>query len=293
MKWRPVPGAVISVLRQGCWPDQFITKRSTDPVPCGRSITADPGRILFFSRDEPYRVSHPSDRGDHCIIFAPAAQLLADALAEFDPAAQDPDRPLSLTDAPADPSSFLLQTRIAQRLAAGDCEPMEAEEAACHLLHSVLAAAYSARSGRPPRRTRGTRGGSSGSQLATVQGASVPLPFGGKQRQIGEAQLERQLHDAGCRLLDEPRAVFGWDSLGASVRDLTRIALACGFYDHSHLTNAFRREFGRPPSAFRRELAAQIGNRLQVRPAPRPYLRPATIGRVPRACRKPQQRSQQ
>jgi tRNA A-37 threonylcarbamoyl transferase component Bud32 len=35
----------------------------------------------------------------------------------------------------------------------------------------------------------------------------------------------RQLHDAGCRLVDEPQAVFGWDSLGVSVRDVTRVAL--------------------------------------------------------------------
>ena len=31
----------------------------------------------------------------------------------------------------------------------------------------------------------------------------------------------------------------------ADGEDLTRVALACGFYDHSHFTNAFRREFTR------------------------------------------------
>ncbi|MDD6029440.1 MAG: helix-turn-helix domain-containing protein [Kiritimatiellae bacterium] len=30
-----------------------------------------------------------------------------------------------------------------------------------------------------------------------------------------------------------------------------QIALACGFYDASHLGAAFRRHVGRPPSAFR------------------------------------------
>ena len=33
--------------------------------------------------------------------------------------------------------------------------------------------------------------------------------------------------------------------------DLTRLAIGMGYADHSHLTNAFRREFGVPPSRFR------------------------------------------
>ena len=35
-------------------------------------------------------------------------------------------------------------------------------------------------------------------------------------------------------------------------RDLTSLALSLGYADHSHFTNAFRREWGVPPSAFRR-----------------------------------------
>ena len=46
--------------------------------------------------------------------------------------------------------------------------------------------------------------------------------------------------------------------------DLTRVALACGFYDHSHFANAFRREFGLSPSAVRRGGWAEMSNSIQV-----------------------------
>jgi tRNA A-37 threonylcarbamoyl transferase component Bud32 len=39
-------------------------------------------------------------------------------------------------------------------------------------------------------------------------------------------RLLRRLHDAGCRVVGEPQAAFGGTTQGASVRDLTRVALA-------------------------------------------------------------------
>ncbi len=45
------------------------------------------------------------------------------------------------------------------------------------------------------------------------------------------------------------------DRLAGGERDLTGLALDLGFSDHSHLTNAFRAEFGVPPSAFRAAVA--------------------------------------
>ena len=41
------------------------------------------------------------------------------------------------------------------------------------------------------------------------------------------------------------------ERLAAGEPDLTALALDLGYADHSHLTNACRREFGRPPSALR------------------------------------------
>jgi methylphosphotriester-DNA--protein-cysteine methyltransferase len=47
------------------------------------------------------------------------------------------------------------------------------------------------------------------------------------------------------------RARRAAERLTAGTRDLTGLALDLGYADHSHLTNAFRREWGLPPSLFR------------------------------------------
>ncbi len=43
------------------------------------------------------------------------------------------------------------------------------------------------------------------------------------------------------------------ERLAEGAQDITALALELGFSSHSHFTDAFRREFGRPPSEVRRE----------------------------------------
>lgn len=57
------------------------------------------------------------------------------------------------------------------------------------------------------------------------------------------------------------------DRLRSGPLDLTELALDLGFYDHSHFTNAFRREWGVPPS--------RIGRRTP------PLLLPESANRSP------------
>jgi AraC-like DNA-binding protein len=47
------------------------------------------------------------------------------------------------------------------------------------------------------------------------------------------------------------RARIAADRLATGARDLTELALDLGYADHSHFTNAFRQEWGLPPSRFR------------------------------------------
>jgi len=53
------------------------------------------------------------------------------------------------------------------------------------------------------------------------------------------------------RYAQQLRARVAADRLARGARDLTELALDLGYADHSHLTNAFRREWGLPPSRFR------------------------------------------
>jgi AraC-like DNA-binding protein len=47
------------------------------------------------------------------------------------------------------------------------------------------------------------------------------------------------------------RTALAAERLLAGAPDLTALALDLGYADHSHFTNAFRQEWGLPPSRFR------------------------------------------
>jgi AraC-like DNA-binding protein len=53
------------------------------------------------------------------------------------------------------------------------------------------------------------------------------------------------------RYLARLRLRLALEQLAEGGEDLTGLALDLGYADHSHFTNAFRREFGMSPSRFR------------------------------------------
>jgi AraC-like DNA-binding protein len=53
------------------------------------------------------------------------------------------------------------------------------------------------------------------------------------------------------RYVGRLRACVAAHHLASGAPDLTALALDLGYTDHSHFTNAFRRESGQPPSHFR------------------------------------------
>src|SRR5437899_5681961 len=52
-------------------------------------IIADPNHVLFFRKNEPYRVAHPVGAGDECTVLAFAPDLLVEATATYQPRAHD------------------------------------------------------------------------------------------------------------------------------------------------------------------------------------------------------------
>jgi len=65
------------------------------------------------------------------------------------------------------------------------------------------------------------------------------------------------------RYVTRLRARVAAECLAQGARDLTALALDLGYADHSHFTNAFREEWGEPPSRFRAALAR--GSRVRAR----------------------------
>lgn len=71
-----------------------------------------------------------------------------------------------------------------------------------------------------------------------------------------ERRFRRTFHMTPRQYILRARIGAACRMLARSEAKLTEVALACGFYDHSHLSHHFRRAVGIPPGAFRRQAPA-------------------------------------
>lgn len=241
----------IVVTRRGVWELEIA----------GASRRADPVTALFWNSNGAYRVRHPVTGGDRCTVFrlTPAGSL---ALRELSPirgrreaSGTFPTRPQPL-DGPA----YLLHRRALQRARRdqGAADPLAIEEPALEFLRLVSAGAAgcgeadAARVTRPVGRARDLiardfRKPLAVSDVAREAGIS-PFHLSRLFRKATGVSLYRtvvrlRLREGLERLLDEPLS-------------LSQIALDVGFASHSHFTDAFRAEYGCPPTEVRRGFRA-------------------------------------
>jgi len=228
----------------------------------GDTLVADPNHVVFFTRHQPYRVSHPVAGGDTCTFLSLRTSDLLDTVRNHAPAdAEREEAPFPFTSALTTPGTVLLHHALLAGLRCGHLTPLAAEDLAFELVDTLLRDAYHhfgrRRAGQPPAPRH---------QLGRVEAAKV-LVEGNLQRPPSLPDLARAL---GCspfhlsrtfhrasglplrRYLDRCRLRTGLERLAEGARDLTGLALDLGYADHSHFSNAFRREFGMPPSVFRR-----------------------------------------
>ena len=204
----------------------------------GARVLACANHVLFFHPDSPYRIAHPHVGGDECTIFT-----LSPRLAERRP------KPFLAGHGPCSPRLARLHFEVLTQAA----EPALAwEDALAALLDEALGVPLPARAA-PSRHRDLTEGAKSALQaritaaprlaeLARSLGVS-PFHLSRTFARVEGIPLRRyflrlRLRDAAVRLTQ-----------GES--DLSALALELGFFDHSHFTNAFRREWGVGPRAFR------------------------------------------
>jgi AraC-like DNA-binding protein len=232
-----------------------------------RSVTADVNQTVFFSKGSTYRISHPADCGDRGTVLIPSQGVLNDIIRELDPAIDErPERPFPFVTGPCDAGVFWRQRELVQRLEAAESDPLEAlwaDVTALQLIADVIEAAF-ARHGlaRRPRRdgtdadhadrveaakTYLARRLSERITLADVARAAGASPF--HLARIFQQRTGAPVH----RYLTRLRLRASLERLFDGADDLTQLALELGFSSHSHFTDSFRREFGRSPSAVRRE----------------------------------------
>jgi AraC-like DNA-binding protein len=250
----------------------------------GQKLIADAHRVLFFNREESYRVAHPARCGDECTVLTFPEELLQAALAELEPAQLDRATPcFRFAQALTEPELFALQAALllACRSAGepGPTEPLALDEVALVLLERLLLAAYRQRQLSVPRRQRASTTELHRQQveraqvllatrfadplsLDTIARAAACSPF--HLARIFRRHSGLSLHQYRQRL----RLREALRRLVEGKEELSKLALELGFASHSHFTDAFRLAYGLPPSACQGRLGArrlaEVSQRLPV-----------------------------
>jgi len=224
----------------------------------GRPIVSDPTRAMLYNRGQEYRRAPISPDGDRCDWFAfqreDVAEAVAAAYAKGPPCEE---RPLPVAQGPVDADLYLRQRRLFEEASSRAPDALRVEEGAMLVLHGTVRAALrfaSAAPDRDPDRSRRER-------VAAVQ-AAIAARFG---ERLTLADLARIAGCSSFHLARIFRAQTGTTihahlvqvRLRAAMErleprtDLAALSFDLGFSSHSHFTSAFRRAFGRTPSAIR------------------------------------------
>ena len=212
-------------------------------------VVADACHALAFRSGEPYRVSHPVEGGDECLVLEPDPALRSE---------------LSLTAKVARLDGAVIAARklLVYRLARRFATAVEAEERGLELLGGF-------RQSRMPepgsRRLRSRR-------ADIVEATQIELVRDPARAWTLE-ELAKRVYSSSFHLARTFRAVTGTpihryhlrarltaalDEVLDTPRDLTTIALELGFSSHSHFTASFRAAFGATPSSLRRRAGRQL-----------------------------------
>jgi AraC family transcriptional regulator len=228
----------------------------------GETLVADANRVVFFNADDVCRFAHPVAGGDDCTVVALTTERALELVARHAPReAERPERPFPRSHG-ASPRRVARLHYELLALARKDAPALAIEDAVSELADAAVRAGYAP--------------GWSDAPLASVSAAARR-----RQREMVDAvkvavndrldaapSLGELARLAGCspfhlsrvfsrtegtslrRYALRLRARVAADRLAACRSDLTTLALDLGYADHSHFTNAFRDEWGVPPSRF-------------------------------------------
>lgn len=226
----------------------------------GREIVADANSTVFFNRGETYRVSHPVDGGDECTTITLREDVLRDAIRVRDPAVDDrPEGPFRDFEAPCPAAAYSRQRRLVEHLRGGRGDVLWVEETVLALLDSLPARGAAPRRRVETRRAHRDTVNEAKVLLARRMRSGISLDEAARAVHCSPFHLARVFrNETGAPLhayLTRLRLRAALEAMLEQPADLTAVALDTGFFDQSHLTNAFTREFGLSPGRFRDELS--------------------------------------
>jgi AraC-like DNA-binding protein len=259
----------------------------------GEKLIADANRVLFFHRDEGYRVAHPAGAGDDCTVFAFDDRVLRDALALVDPrwldaasgrgsstSADSLARPFRFVHSLNDEHTFWAHERLRRAAEKRHRESLALDEAAVELLTAVLQSSNRAhglpvKAVRPSTRTAHSEVVQRTSLfLATAFAENASLDDVGRTVHASPFHLARLFRRELGLSIHQYRHRLRLRAALARIADgepnLSALALELGFSSHSHLTDAFRLAFGMSPADCRKSLDVrrfrEMSRDLEVRP---------------------------
>ena len=229
-----------------------------------RSIVTSSARVMFYNRGQPYRRHLLHQEGDRCLYFGLPPQTVHEALEAHEAPARDHwAQPFEWTWGPIQPRVFLRALVLHRRVRAA---PDGVLEAVLTLLDAVVgeaAALHAGRRAKPLRIGRKTQDAVDETLRFLVMNPEQPMTLADLGRRVDlspfhlarsfRASTGMSVHE--CR--DRMRVLSALRRLEGPAR-LIDIAMDAGYSSHSHLTQAFQRVLGEPPSAIRRRLAAAV-----------------------------------
>ncbi len=236
----------------------------------GRGVTANAGTALFFNQGEPFRVSHPTSRGDASTNMTFAPEIVCEVVSQYDPATPGSHRhPYPLTHAVLAPALLLDLYRLRRKLRAQvlATRSIEIEEKALALLERVVASSCRmqkahGKDGCPSCKAR-RRDIAEAVKEALAKNPFVATSLGDLAIYLGvspfhlahtfSAEVGIPIHQYLLRL----RLAAALERVSDPSANLAAIALDVGFCSPSHFSTAFRKAFGTAPASLRVEDAAR------------------------------------
>ena len=226
-------------------------------------LVADPNFVLFFNRGEPYRYAHPVPGGDDCTILTLETPRALELVARHAPEdAERSEAPFRFGHGLCSPRAARLHYELLARVSRGPL--LAIEDVLAELTDEAVRAAYRIHEGRATAgpESAGTRRRhrelAEAAKLRLNERLPSPPSLGELARDLecSPFHLSRTFHRiVGLslrRYIGRLRTGTAAHALARGARELTELALDLGYADHSHFTNAFRREWGVPPSRFRK-----------------------------------------
>jgi AraC-like DNA-binding protein len=219
----------------------------------------DPTCFVLLRADSPYRIEGPPETRGHLITLRP--DLLLKALGAT--ASIAPDR-IATSTVSVSSRTYLLKQLLVERLQRHrDPNPAEVEALALQVVTEAFASPPEHPPSRPPHpaTAEGHRRCVDAARLHLGHRLTEPLRVPSVAASVGVSPFHLCRIFKACsgvsihRYLTQLRLRLALEGVADTSPSLMRLAIDLGFSSHSHFSFLFGREYGIPPTAFRRAVA--------------------------------------